>query len=79
MANYSFYDTLTKKKFDIDMSISELDSYKLANPHFEQYIKKAPSLIDPSRLGLHKPDAGFRDVLKRVKKASGRNNTVNTW
>jgi hypothetical protein len=79
MANYTFYDTKTKKQFDIDMSISELDSYKESNPHLEQIIKTAPAIADPTRLGIRKPDAGFRDVLKRVKKASGRNNTINTW
>jgi hypothetical protein len=79
MANYTFYDTQKKKEFDIDMPISDLDAYKEANPHLEQRIKTAPSIADPTRLGLRKPDAGFRDVLKRVKKASGRNNTVNTW
>ena len=66
MANYTFYDTKTKKQFDIDMSISELDSYKESNPHLEQIIKTAPAIADPTRLGIRKPDAGFRDVLKRV-------------
>jgi hypothetical protein len=79
MANYTFYDTKKKKEFDIDMPISDLDAYKEANPHFEQRIKTAPSLADPMRLGLRKPDNGFREVLQRVKKASGRTNTINTW
>ncbi len=79
MASYTFYDTKTKKEFDIHMPISELDDYKAQNPHLEQRIKTAPSIADPTRMGLRKPDAGFRDVLKRIKKGSGRNNTVNTW
>lgn len=79
MANYTFYDTKKKKEFDINMPISELDAYKANNPHLEQRIKTAPAIADPTRLGLKKPDAGFRDVLKRVKKASGRKNTINTW
>ena len=79
MASYTFYDTKKKKEFDISMPISELDEYKAQNPHLEQRIKTAPSIADPTRLGLRKPDAGFRDVLKRIKKGSGRNNTVNTW
>jgi len=79
MASYTFYDTKKKKEFDIIMPISELDEYKAQNPHLEQRIKTAPSIADPTRLGLRKPDAGFRDVLKRIKKGSGRNNTVNTW
>ena len=78
MANYTFYDTKTNKEFDIDMPISELDAYKEKNPHLEQLIKRAPALADPTRLGLRKPDRGFRDVLKKVKKAH-RGSTVNTW
>ena len=79
MANYTFLNKDTKKEFDIDMPISQLDTYKAENPNLEQLIKRAPAIADPSRLGLHKPDAGFRDVLKRVKKASGRSNKINTW
>jgi hypothetical protein len=79
MANYTFYNKKTKKTFDIDMPISELDQYKAQNLHLEQQIKTAPALADPTRLGLNKPDSGFRDVLKRIKKASGRSNKINTW
>ena len=79
MANYSFRDTKTNKEFEVDMPISQLDAYKAENPNLEQFISRAPALADPTRLGLHKPDAGFRDVLKRVKKASGRSNKINTW
>lgn len=78
MANYTFYNTKTKKEFDISMPISELDTYKENNPHLQQRIVSAPQLIDPTRLGLRKPDSGFRDVLKKVKKAH-RGSTVNTW
>ena len=59
------------------MPISELDSFKEKNPHLIQQ-PTVPNIADPSRLGLKKPDAGFRDVLKRIKKASGRRNTINT-
>lgn len=79
MPTYSFINNQTGEEFDIQMSMAELDSYKQNNPHIEQTIKSAPALADPSRLGLRKPDAGFRDVLKRIKKASGRNNKINTW
>ena len=78
MANYTFYDTKTKKEFDISMPISEYDTYVENNPHLQQVLS-TPNIVDPTRLGLHKPDSGFRDVLKRIKKASGRRNTINTW
>lgn len=60
------------------MPISELDEYKAQNPHLQQLIKTAPAIADPTRLGIKKPDSGFRDVLKKVKKAHVRS-TVNTW
>ena len=78
MANYTFYNKTTKKEIIVSMPMSELDSYKELNPHLEQLIT-VPNIADPSRLGLQKPDAGFRDVLKRIKKASGKRSTINTW
>lgn len=79
MPTYSFINKETGEEFDIMMSMSELDSYKVNNPQLEQTIKSAPALADPTRLGIRKPDSGFRDVLKRIKKASGRGNKINTW
>ena len=78
MANYTFLNTLTNEELDISMPISELDDYKAQNTHLEQLIKFAPYIGDPTRLGLRKPDSGFRDVLKKVKKAH-RGSNVNTW
>lgn len=60
------------------MPISELDAFKETNPHLEQSFTVL-TIADPSRLGLRKPDNGFRDVLRRVKKASGSSNKINTW
>ena len=60
------------------MSMSELDVYTKDNKHLN-HIPSMTAIADPTRLGLRKPDSGFRDVLKRVKKASGRTNTINTF
>ena len=78
MATYTFYDTKTEEYFDISMPMSELDTYAENNKHLNQ-IPSMTAIADPTRLGLRKPDSGFRDVLKRVKKASGRGNTINTF
>lgn len=64
------------------MSISEREEYLKANPHVNQQIVSAPSLGDPVRLGLKKPDSGFRDRLKEIKKAHSRGitrSTINTF
>lgn len=78
MANYTFINTKTNREEDLSMPISELDNFKAQNPHMQQIIKTAPAIADPTRLGVKKPDANFRDVLKKVKKAH-RGSTVNTW
>jgi len=78
MANYTFYNKTTKKEFIVSIPMSELDSYKETNPHLEQQFTVL-HIADPTRLGLYKPDSGFRDVLKRIKKASGKGNKINTW
>jgi hypothetical protein len=78
MANYTFYDKNTNEEFIVSMPMNELDSFKLKNPHLEQQ-PTVPNIADPTRLGLKKPDAGFRDVLKKIKKASGKRSTINTW
>jgi len=78
MANYTFYDKKTKKESIISMPMAELDSFKDSHPHLEQQIT-SPYIADPTRLGLRKPDSGFRDVLKRIKSAGGKRSTINTW
>jgi hypothetical protein len=77
MPTYTFYDKNTKKEFDVTMSMSEYDEYTASNPHLTHVLKPIP-IADPTRLGLRKPDSGFRDVLKKAKNAH-RGSTVNTW
>lgn len=49
------------------LKISERETYLQENPQLEQIITSAPGIGDPVRLGLKKPDQGFRDVLKNMK------------
>lgn len=79
MPNYTFRNNETNETFDISMSISERDQYVQDNPHLTQLILGAPSIGDPHRLGLKKPDDGFRDVLKHIKSHHpGSRSTKNT-
>lgn len=39
----------------------------------EQYIASAPAVCDPVRVGVRKPDSGFREVISKIKKAHPRN------
>ena len=83
MPTYNFRNINTNEEFEISMKIADLDAYKDENPHLQQFIKSPPSIGDAMRLGLKKPDDGFRDVLKNVKSHHGGSrsipNKINTW
>ncbi len=79
MPTYTFRDENNNQQvIEKSMRISELDDFKLQNPHLTQLIVGAPSIGDPVRLGRVKPDAGFRDVLKNVQHHHKKDN-INTW
>lgn len=78
MPKYYFENINTGEFTEEWMKIAELDEFKLQNPHLKQRIVGAPSVGDPTRLGLRKPDDGFRDVLKNVKHHHKKDN-INTW
>lgn len=78
MPTYTFENTTTGEIIEESMKISELDDFKLHNPHLKQKIARAPSIGDSVRLGLRKPDDNFRDVLKNVKHHHKKDN-INTW
>ena len=55
--------------------ISEMDSFLEEHPHLTRLIQPSGFVTGINK----KPDDGFRDVLKSIKKASGRGNTINTF
>ena len=75
MPVYTFKNKETGEEFDSAMRIAELDEYLAANPHLDTVIRATPAIRGMSI----KPDNGFRDVLKRIKKASGKSNTIETF
>ena len=78
MPSYTFKDLNTEEELTMIMSMSEREEYVKSNPHMQQVIHSAPALGDPIRLGLKKPDNGFRDRLKEIKKAHSRGLTKST-
>ena len=78
MPTYTFEDINTGERLEKAMKIAELDEFRAANPNLKSLIVGAPSIGDPVRLGLRKPDAGFRDVLKNVQHHHKKDN-INTW
>lgn len=78
MPTYSFKHIHTGEITDHILKISQLDEFKKNNPDLEIYITGSPGLSDPARLGLVKPAAGFRDLLKNMKKKH-RRSTINDF
>lgn len=80
MPTYSFRDKNTQETFDKIMSYSQKIEFLEENPHIESIITSAPGIGDPVRLGLKKPDQGFRDVLKNIKSNKAySNNKINDF
>jgi hypothetical protein len=76
---YLFRNDETGEEYTDFMSIKTLDVYLKDNPHLTQLVNGAP-MIHSGR-GLSKPDDGFRDLLKDMKKKhSGgiSKSTINT-
>lgn len=79
MPTYRFLNVETNEEFEDFMSISALEIFLKENPHITQLVFGAP-LIHSGR-GMKKPDNGFRDLLKHIKKGNSKGitrSTINT-
>jgi hypothetical protein len=77
MGKFNFRNKKTGKVKVLEMSIAEAEQYEKDHPNLE-WICGSPAIGDAHRLGLKKPDDGFRDRLKDIKK-SHRGSKINTW
>jgi hypothetical protein len=78
MPTYNFRHRETGEITEKFFSISAREEYLKDNPQLESILLAAPSLGDPVRLGLRKPDNGFREVLSKAKEAHPLGN-INTF
>jgi len=78
MPTYNFRHKETQEIIELRMKISEKDEWLSANSEYESVLLGAPSLGDPVRLGLKKPDNGFREVLAKAKEAHPKGD-INTF
>lgn len=78
MPTYDFRHRETGEIIEKVMKISERDDFLRDNPDYESVILGAPSIGDPIRLGVRKPDQGFREVLQKAKAAHPKGN-INTF
>ena len=61
------------------MSISEKEEFLKQNPNVTQLLTAPIPIGDSVRLGLRKPDNGFRDLLKRVQSHHPLAKGINTF
>lgn len=78
MPTYNFRHRETGEITEKFFSLSLREEYLKDNPQLESILLGAPSIGDPIRLGIRKPDDGFREVLAKAKEAHPRGN-VNTF
>lgn len=76
MPTYRFLNNQTGEEFEDFMSISSMEEYLKTNPHITQLVNGAP-LIHSGR-GMGKPEQGFRDLLKDIKKKHSQGITKST-
>lgn len=76
MPTYNFINTETGEEIQIFMWIREYEQYKKDNPHLKQFLTGAPAI---GYNDAKKPDEGFRDILRDIKKGSGAGADVNTF
>ena len=78
MPTYNFQHKETGEIIELVMKISERDSWLQEHPEYESVIIGAPLIGDPIRMGIRKPDQGFREVLQKAKAAHPKGN-INTF
>jgi len=66
MPTYDFRNKETGEIVERIMSVSAKEEFLKENPQFESYHGGAPVMMDPVRLGVRRPDQGFKEVLQRI-------------
>ena len=80
MPTYGFLNNDSGEEYTMFMSMSQLDEYLKDNPGVTQLVHGAPMIV--SGRGNQKPENGFRDLLRDIKKKNSRGisrSTVNTF
>lgn len=82
MPTYRFFNKTTSEEWEEFMGISEAEEYLKANPNIERLVNGSPMIIGSAMGGKTKPDEGFRDLLKDMKKKHSKGitrSTINTF
>jgi hypothetical protein len=76
MPVYTLRNDVTEQIMDVNMSYKDLQDFLHGNPEYSQ-IFKMPATVT-GRMSTHRmAGEGWQDVLKKVKKNSGKDNKIN--
>lgn len=78
MPNYTFYDEEKNYLIEFNGTIAEMEAFEKQNPSCKWVPQSGTPTLDSVRLGVRRPDSGFRNLLKTIKKGSPRS-TVNDF
>ena len=78
MPVYEFRNKETQEVSEVVLKISEYDNYLSENPQLERYYSTAPGLTSGHKTARQLAGTEWNDHLKRIKKSSGRDNTIKT-
>lgn len=82
MPSYEFKNTKTGEVIEKFCSVSVRDEMVASGEWEMHHSGTAATIGDPVRMGMKKPDSGFRDLLKEIKKNNSRGfskSTINDW
>lgn len=79
MPTYQFKNTETGEITEKIMSISAMEEYKKENPHMQSYHSGAANIIGHTDGIMSKTSGDWRDLMKSIKKGSGRGDTIKTY
>lgn len=77
MPTYSFKNKETGDIAEVKLPMAELDKFKANHPEVELVIVSSTDIVS-GVAGTRKMDDNFKDLLKNIKKHSGRKNTIDT-
>lgn len=76
MPRYTIIDTSDDTEYEIQCSWDELQIVLNENPNLKQGLS-TPNFVTQTGNTISKTSTDWRDLLKKVKKGSGRGNTIN--
>ncbi len=77
MPSYTMRHTQTKEEKTLILSFSERETFLKENPDWIQ-VPTTPRIVSGVGSNLSKTDNGWKEVLNKIKKGSGKGHTINT-